>query len=108
MSTIDAQTLFGRVIIQKAMDMLRKGSEIVGDFLSVVTTRTDEAGLMNLHATHAPFKVAQNLLQLDSAFWLGRYRDGLDLGRGELVESGVFLEGDRCLASVAYEAKEIR
>lgn len=90
------------------MDMLRKGSEIVGDFLSVVTTRTDEAGLLNLHDTHALFKVAQNLLELDSTFWLGRDGDRLDIGRGELVEGGVFLEGHRCLASVAYETKEIR
>lgn len=88
--------------------MVAEGSEIVGDFLSVVTTRADEARLVYSDGGHGGFKLGQNLLEFGGLFLGGRDRDGLDVGRGELVEGGVFLEGDRSLASVAYETKEIR
>ena len=38
---------------------------------------------------------------------VGRDGDRLDVGRDELVEGRVFLEGCGCLARVSYEAEEI-
>jgi hypothetical protein len=42
-----------------------EGFEIVGDFLSIVTTRTDEAGLVDSDGLHARFKSGQDLLQFN-------------------------------------------
>ena len=60
--TVDAQPLFGGIIIQESKNMVRKGPEIVGDFLPIVTTRADEAGFVYSDGAHGGFKLGKNIL----------------------------------------------